>query len=288
MNNGAGLLEDVVGAYDRLTEEELANLGIVLGAYRSFRGNRRAHIAYVSMPITTGKRYYDVLSAYGVRTRQELAEVAGKDALFNLVIQPNIREGVAFADACGARESLLFIAPSVFEAKRWRWTEDAYMSLWYRVMGELAGKHVVMNGWEYSTGGLKEVLFANFMQSAVIRRNTWKTAVKTFQLRDFMSDLSVERQREEFDAMQRIQIVDASGADLSLDRTLGMAVSAIEDCIARNLPCDELVAPAWTLMQVPFFSPFFAIRESFTKEYWDARKRLYAIAKDMPESPAIQ
>ena len=50
------LLDGVTGEYTKLTEDELANLNIVLGAYRSFRGDRRAHVAYVGMPITAEHR----------------------------------------------------------------------------------------------------------------------------------------------------------------------------------------------------------------------------------------
>src|SRR3989344_7082840 len=111
------LLGVVNESYEKLTELELTNLGIVLGAYRSFRGDRRSHIAYVGMPITTGKRLYDVLKQEGVVTREELIAKCGKDSLWELVIKPNVDDGIAFADELGRRENLLFIAPSVFEAK---------------------------------------------------------------------------------------------------------------------------------------------------------------------------
>jgi hypothetical protein len=171
-------LRDVNVAYDRLTEDEFANLGIVFGAYRSFRGRRRAHIAYVSMPITTGERYYDVFGAYGVRTKEELNQAVGPNALRELVVKPNIEEGIVFVDKLGRSEDLLFTAPSVFEAEKWRWSEDAYMSLWYRVIGEMAGSHVVMDGWQYSTGGVKEVVFSMLLKRRVIRPYTQATAVK--------------------------------------------------------------------------------------------------------------
>lgn len=284
----AQLIEDITGAYERLTEDELGNLGIVLGAYRSFRGNRRKHIAYVSMPITTGRRYYDVLSQHGVRTREELAEVAGPDALYELVIKHNIREGIAFADGLGYREDLLFIAPSVFEARPWRWTEDAYMSLWYRVMGELAGQHRVMDGWEYSTGGLKEVLFAMFMQWRIIRRYNFDDAVRIFNLSDFMTDLTPEQQLTELEGMWSMRVFDAVGDEITIDRALVMAVTAIDDLVNHDLPYDELLEPAYRLMQVPVLSPLWRPEagpsDPFTPAYCQARESLGVILGNVERS----
>ncbi|WKZ28988.1 MAG: hypothetical protein QY323_05705 [Patescibacteria group bacterium] len=230
------LLSDVTESYDRLTEDELRNLGIVLGAYRSFRGNRRGLLAYVSMPITSGKRYFDVLTEHGVTSAEELAAKAGKDALYELVIKPNIREGVAFADQLGeTRKDLLFIAPSVFEAKKWRWSQDAYMSLWYRVIGELTGKHYLMDGWEYSTGGVKEVMFTVLMQNQAF--------LDAFRMKDFLPDVPEERLREEYWAMREVRIYDAQGQDINVIKAVEMIVAAVADLRKRGLPCQELIPP---------------------------------------------
>ena len=270
------LLDEVNGEYDRLTENELVNLGVVLGAYRSFRGNRRAHIAYVGMPITTGKRYYDVLSEHRVRTPEELALKLGPRAISELVIQPNIREGIAFADALGIRKDLLFIAPSVFEGKPQRWTQYAYMALWYRVLGELAGAHFVMDGWEYSTGGLKEVLFSMFMQWAIIRPYTKQAAIRTFGLKNFLPSMSTEDERNEFDAMRKIRVYDSSGAEITVDRALEKSVAAIYDLKDRGFACDELLEPAWKLMQTPIVSSLDS-DIARTSRYLAAREKLYKL-----------
>ncbi len=270
------LLDEVNGEYDRLTENELVNLGVVLGAYRSFRGNRRAHIAYVGMPITTGKRYYDVLSEHRVRTPEELALKLGPRAISELVIQPNIREGIAFADALGIRKDLLFIAPSVFEGKPQRWTQYAYMALWYRVLGELAGAHFVMDGWEYSTGGLKEVLFSMFMQWAIIRPYTKQAAIRTFGLKNFLPGMSAEDERNEFDAMRKIRVYDSSGAEITVDRALEKSVAAIYDLKDRGFACDELLEPAWKLMQTPIVSSLDS-DIARTSRYLAAREKLYKL-----------
>lgn len=275
-------------SYEKLTEQELINLGIVLGAYRSFRGDRRSHIAYVGMPITTGKRYFDVLKQEGVKTRQELTEKCGEKALWEMIMKPNIDAGITFADRLGRRENLLFIAPSVLEAKKWRWSDDAYMSLWYRVLGEMAGTHIVMDGWEYSYGGLREVLFSMFMQWRVIRPTTRDVAVKEFGLQNlsplqnfmppngFYADMY-----KDYEAMWNIRILDSELKELHLDEALAKSVAAITELKERGLPCDDLFNASWKLMLIliPFFSPFMMSDqkpyECWTPLYWEARERLH-------------
>lgn len=250
---------EVSEAYDRLAEEELANLGIVLGAYRSFRGNRRQHIAYVSMPITSGKRLYDVLTEEGVGSTEELVAKCGKDALWERVMQPNISEGIAFADNLGRRENLLFIAPSVFEAKKWRWTQEAYMSLWYRVIGEMAGKMVMMDGWEYSKGGVDEVLFALYLQWHLFRRSNFKEGSRHFNLKNFLPGMSPGEILQELEGMWAMRIFDSKGNEIRLDCALKLCADAIYDLRQKGLPYDTLLEKARKMKAVWAFAPCFYV-----------------------------
>lgn len=276
------MLEGVNQEFERLTEDELVNLGIVLGAYRSLRGDRRAHVAYVGMPITTGKRLINVLSEHGVKTREELAERLGPKALWELVIRPNIEEGIVFADSLGQRHHLLFIAPSVFEAKKWRWSQDAYISLWYRVIGELAGKHYVMDGWQYSVGGVKEVLFSMFMQWGVIRPFTAKVAHEEFGLQNFHPGLLCEQLCAEYEGMLKIRVYDHEDREIDLPRAMEMVSDAILDLAARGFSFEDLRVPATQFIKLWAFSPVFnAGPEQWPyamdeQRYFDATKRLKA------------
>ncbi len=270
------LLDSINTEYEQLTESELINLNVVLGAYRSFRGDRRKHIAYVGMPITTGKRYYDVLDAHGVKTLEELGSKIGPRAISELIIKPNLKEGIAFADTLGVQKNLLFIAPSVFEGKPQRWTQYAYMALWYRVIGELAGSHFVMDGWEYSTGGLKEVLFSMFMQWAIIRPYTKRAAVEAFGLQNFHAGMTAVEAQAEFEAMRKIRVYDASGMEITVDIALTKSVAAIYDLKNRGFAYDDLLEPAWRLMQTPILSPMNS-NSARTPEYRIAREKLYQL-----------
>ncbi len=276
-------LADVNGSYERLTADELGNLGIVLGAYRSFRGDRRKHIAYVGMPITSGKRYFDVLCANGVKTTDELIAKLGKDALYELVIKPNIVEGIALADTLGAGKDLLFIAPSVFEAKKWRWSQDAYMSLWYRVIGEMAGAHYVMDGWEYSTGGAKEVTFSMLMQWRYIRHFNLDQAARLFQVQNIFPDMSSDDRRKELEGMWGIRVYDQRGKELRIDDILDMLLTAIIDLHGKGLPYQDLLGPALTLKALPILSPLgprgFHGVPPVTDRFWKAHEAVEKMAE---------
>ncbi len=280
------LLQEVEDSYARLTEDELANLGVVLGAFRSFRGNRRGHIAYVSMPITSGKRLFDVFEKENVRSVDELAVKYGKDALFELVIKPNVAEGIALANSLGRREDLLFVAPSVFEAKKWRWSQDAYMSLWYRVIGEMAGKLVVSDGWEYSTGGVEEVMFALFLRWRILRVSNLEDGISFFGLKNFHPGMTLPEVWEEIRQMWAMRIFDAHGKEILLLDALEQGIAAIEYLKERHFSYEGLLRKAWKISCIPFFTPdFYEPDDEFGdegREAWytrlsDAKQKMTAL-----------
>ncbi len=286
--NQNALLADVHASYDRLTANEDIGVGVVLGAYRSFRGDRRRHVAYVGMPITTGRLLYQVLARESVHTPAELEAKLGKGALYELVIKPNVAEGIALADRLGSERAMLFIAPSVFEAKPLRWSEHAYMTLWYRVIGELAGAHYVSDGWEYSLGGVKEVFFSNLMRWGIIRPYTMKDAMETFGLRNYHPGLSTKEAYAEYQAMRRIQICNASGETLRIDTALNLCTEAILQLKAQGFPYQELLNVVWKLRLLPVLSlgqwgDYVGDADFLTPTYHQACKKLEALVPPAAE-----
>jgi len=132
---------------------------------------------------------------------------------------------------------------------------DAYMSLWYRVIAELAGTHYVMDGWEYSTGGAKEVMMSMIMQWGIIRRFNLDVARKAWDMPDLFSDLSEGDQRVQVLAMRTIRVLDARGDEITLDRALEMVVAAILRLKDAGLPYEDPLSPASSLKKIPLMSP---------------------------------
>lgn len=259
----------------RLTEAELTELGIVLSAYRSLRGNKHSHIAYVSMPINSGKLYFETLNQAKVQTEIELEKELGPEALYELIIKPNIAAGVAFADKLGQEKELIFIAPSVFEAHRWQWSQEAYMSLWYSVIGELAGAHYVQDDWAYSLGSLREVFFSSLMKFGMIQPYSKQWAVEAFGLQNFFAGLTPQEEFAEYMRMQKIKLYESNGQELHLDKAIHLCAQALTNLKKWGFPCQEMINISYKLMQIPVLS----LDESLlTNIYFEARKQLQALA----------
>lgn len=133
--------------------ERMDAIDIVLSAYKSMRSTT----AYLSMPITSGKRFYEVLGKYGAKTLEELLKI-DTSLLREEIILPNIDEGTILADELSKRIKRPIIAPAIFEAKKQRWNQVEYMFLWNSVLYESVVELYMMDGWEYSNGGSLEFL----------------------------------------------------------------------------------------------------------------------------------
>lgn len=258
------------------------NFSVVLSAMQAFRGNRREHIAYVGMPINSGKRFYDILYNKGMKTQEEFVSKFGYEYFFHQVIKPNISEGIKLADKLGSEKKLLFVAPSVFDAKIWQWTQDEYMALWYNVIAEFSGSHFVMNGWEYSIGGLKEVFFSMMLSWRVIRRYNKDTAIRVFGLENLFSGLDIKATQKLFEEMWKIRVYDSDGIEITIDKALSLIVSAILDLRSRGFECNKLIGIALSLKAIPILSPLCYEAGNLwqTDVYFEARETLEKIVRD--------
>lgn len=112
---------------------------IVWSAYRSVLG--RGRLAYVSSPITSGKRALD-------------------GAPRGEVIQQNIAAGTALARDIASRLFVPVVAPTVFDARTQGWTQQSYMTMWLAMIEENVGSIYMTPDWEYSNGCAEEFLRA--------------------------------------------------------------------------------------------------------------------------------
>lgn len=270
----SSLLRDVHDTVARLSDPHRKQLNVVLGAFRSLRGDRRAHIGYVTVPVTTGKRFYEVLTKEGVLTREALAGKCGPAYLYENVIVPNVAESIQFVDKLCLSEDGLFIAPSVFDAKPLEWTDDAYMALWYRVIGEMAGKHNVMDGWGYSYGGIREVLFSLMLQYRIVRKSNLEKAIDEFKFENFLPGMTHEALISELEKMWAIRIYDSQQREIRLPAALAECVRVITELNGQGFPVQNLVDAAVRMMLIPFFAPSLYEPYPLTDEYFEARNDL--------------
>lgn len=250
-------MEETYRLYDKLTREELRDLGVVLGPVQALRGRRRDMIAYVIMNITRSKHYYETLAKEGVRNEAELNKKLGADAFWNLIVRPKIQDGIAVADQLGKEKELLYYAPSVFNAAPWRWTQDAYMALSYNVVVQVAGRAYASNGWEYSTGGVLEFFLVMLLQWRYIRWFNKDAAARIFGLEELFAGLTDLQTQQLLEELWKLRVYDTSHQEVRLDEGMLLIANAIEYIHGLGLDYPpELYNVAWKLKQLPMLSPF--------------------------------
>ncbi|NPE27151.1 DUF4406 domain-containing protein [Methanococcoides sp. SA1] len=224
-----------------LPEDRSNLLNLVVGAYRSIRSD----VSYVSMPITSGKLMYDVLERKGVKTLEELG-TADPTSIVEDIIRPNIEMGIVAAD--NLKSSFPALAPSVFEGKSFRWTQEEYMTLWLQVIKERAREMHMTDGWEYSNGGVEEFTLAQQMKLRCVgiidKSQKLGCAGKEYRLLT--------------EDMARMQVYGLDKKEISLDAGIDIIKGAIEDLDKRGFESSRLTNSldslklAWTLTSAPF------------------------------------
>lgn len=216
--------------------EKMDGINLVLSAYRSIC-NR---VLYASVPITTGKRFYEVLEKYGVKNLEDLL-AKNKDVFFAEIIKPNIECGNDFANGLAKKLGATVIAPSVFEAKKQRWGQDEYMFLWYRFLEERVKEIHLMPFPNYSNGSAKEMVrgiemqfgFVNPIQGMeYVPSNTDKFAL--------------------FGEMRKIKIYDFEGNEVKIQDANHMLCESIKDLRGKGFDTTGLEECQNKLMSIAY------------------------------------
>jgi hypothetical protein len=215
-----------------LTDDRKNLIDLALGAFRSIR----FPVAYVSMPITSGKLLYEVLEKKGCKTLEELSKV-DKDAIYRDIIKPNVDMGIHAADTI--RSPLPPLAPSIFEGKKFPWNQEEYMALWFKVIEERAREMHMTDGWEYSNGGVQEFTLAMMM----FHKTPW------WNQKRFKS-LAEEDYEQVVEDMSKIRVFDISGKVLCLEEGYKLVGNAIKDLEKRGFNPDSLKESSTDLKNV--------------------------------------
>jgi hypothetical protein len=123
------------------------NLADALDSFVGCFGLEREKVAYVSTPITTGRRYYDWLKSSG------LVPNAGADfraAHAREVIAINQASAHALVLYVRGQLGKIVVDPTALDVPVW--AQDEYNAFWTRLITDYVGTVVFNDGWEYSTG----------------------------------------------------------------------------------------------------------------------------------------
>jgi hypothetical protein len=124
-----------------------ARLASALDSFARCIGLKRENAAYVSTPITTGRRYYEWLKSSGMTPTAGAAFQAEHARQVIEVNQASARALVLYA-----REKLrkIVVDPTALDVPIW--TQDDYNGFWTHLISDYVGTVVFNDGWEYSTG----------------------------------------------------------------------------------------------------------------------------------------
>lgn len=189
---------------DHLPFEHRVQAEFAMAAFATLKAGQ---VAYISVPITSGRRLYDYMDKNGFKTPAEA--MADHDAFFEHVVKPNLAAGIAASETWDRKIDGIVLAPAEFE-KRLRgnnivnWGQDDFMGMWIRLIDEKITHMVMSDGWEYSNGAGEEYLQAALMQMG----------------RGTRSD---------------IKIVDVEGNDLTLGQGIALMAKAFIDVNKRGL-----------------------------------------------------
>jgi hypothetical protein len=183
-----------------ISEGSKLQVQCVLNAFETVKAKE---IVYVSSPITSGKRLYEYMDAFGFQTAEEARR--DRDLFLHHVMLTNIAEGERTSNALALQIEGVVIAPTSFEnqmVKSWGYPE--FMSLWLSLIEKKVTKMVLLDGWHYSNGSSEEFMWAVLMQMGFLSRSD-------------------------------IEIVDMRGNILTLDQGISLLLSAWHDLRARGM-----------------------------------------------------
>lgn len=109
---------------------------------------------YCSSDITTGKRYYELLLNYGVRSEEELRQNLGDPGYQQVtddLIRANITRGLEFREMLRTRiPQYVLVNPGPFSAPGF--DQEHYLYLWEWVIIKKIREAWFNENWEYSNG----------------------------------------------------------------------------------------------------------------------------------------
>jgi hypothetical protein len=215
--------------------EESPEAAVVHNIMRTLRAVHNLELAYVSAPITTGKRFYELLLAAqhprGVDTDQVRAEAMAEN---------HVRGGGFWADVA-RRHPCAVLYPADLIPARQRWSQAHFQALWLSIIAEMAKEVHMIEDWHFSNGCAEEFVHVFQLRLGLPRH-------ETLTFRNFQEET---RYRER---LRSIQCLDHRGDPLTIADGLRLFDESIAWLTERHLDAGPLTRSrawlAWTRDQI--------------------------------------
>lgn len=181
--------------------------------------NYSGDIAYLSLPITSGKFLYDLrLKNPGI----------SKSELIKEAISKNYQTGFLFLEELRKRIACPIIFPADLIPIHQRWEQKHFQALWLSIIAEKCTQIHMSEGWEYSNGGSEELVHAFQLKLGIPYHN---------QLVFFNTK---ESESTEITRMKSIKIYDHLGNTLTIDNSIKLLKNSIEWLSSNNFDVSSL------------------------------------------------
>lgn len=159
---------------DHLPDDNKVQIQFTLAAFTTMKAKE---MAYISVPITSGRRLYQYMQEKGFKTQAEAK--TDRKAFYENVMGPNFASALAQSAAWTEKIDGAVIAPAEFEKRLhkngiYHWGQDDYMGMWTQLINDKITHMVMTDGWEYSNGCGEEYLQAVLMQMGRCKRTDMK------------------------------------------------------------------------------------------------------------------
>ena len=113
---------------------------------------------YLSVPITTGRREFELMAELGVD--REVLRSEHREKWLEAVVRPNERDALLWTDAFSEGVGLGHLVVNPGRLQRNDWTQEQYDELWTGLLKTFPATVVATPGWAFSRGARVEVALA--------------------------------------------------------------------------------------------------------------------------------
>jgi hypothetical protein len=202
--------------------EESPQRDVVHNAMRVLRSiDGLKKLGYVSVPITTGREFYELCLAH--------PDVA-KPVLLEKAISRNFTIGRNFADGLERARDYPLIFPANFEPAHQEWEQPHFQALWLEIIAEMCTSLHLGDGWTLSNGCVEEYVHVMQLRLGIPQHD------RLFFL-NTRRDEGQERER-----MRNIKVYTgfAQLMELSIEKGLQTIANSIEWLGRKGFPSERM------------------------------------------------
>ncbi|VVB83378.1 Uncharacterised protein [uncultured archaeon] len=183
--------------------------------------HNQGELAYMSMPITSGKILYDELSQHlyseellnlvtsSASSAEKYKEFPKFKDIIKTVMDKNYLLGVAFLEDLEKRINKPILFPADLFPRGEKWSQDNFQALWLTLISEKCSELHLCKDWEYSNGAAEEFTHVYQLRLGIPNGGFGAEDISPF----FNTKEGIEKSRAR---MRNISVYDYQGNTVSL------------------------------------------------------------------------